>query len=230
MLTIRRSSERGHFDHGWLDTFHTFSFGDYHDPQWMSFGPLRVINEDVVAPGAGFPKHPHRDMEIVTYILSGAIDHEDSSGGKGTIRPGEVQAMSAGRGILHSEYNPSKTEPVHLLQIWIKPRENGLAPRYDQRAIRVGEGSLKLIASADGRDGAIPIHQDAEILAGKLKPGARAEHELKPQRRAWVQMARGSAKVNGSELNPGDGVGITGEPRVTIEPISDAEVLLFDLP
>lgn len=237
MLILRRSADRGHFNHGWLDTYHTFSFGDYHDPAWMGFGPLRVINEDIVAPGAGFPMHPHRDMEIVTYILSGTLEHQDSLGSRGVISPGEIQGMSAGRGIRHSEFNPSRDTPVHLLQIWIEPREKGLPPRYDQRRI-AGDGApspsapdgLRLIASPDGRHGSMPIHQDATIHAAVMKQGSHATHALAPGRRAWVQVARGSITLNNITMSAGDGAGAADEPALAIEAASDAEALVFDLP
>ncbi len=242
MLTLRKSSDRAHFNHGWLDTYHTFSFGDYYDPAWMSFGPLRVINEDVVAPGQGFPTHPHRDMEIITYILSGSLEHQDSLGNRGVISPGELQGMSAGTGIRHSEYNPSRDTPVHLLQIWIEPREKGLPARYDQRRIagtngESGVGGLRLIAAPVGspilrdRRDLMPIYQDASILAGALKTGERASHTLAPNRRAWLQIARGEITLNTTTpMSAGDGAGLTNEPALTIEAKTAADVLLFDLP
>lgn len=241
MIIHRPSAERGHFNFGWLDTRHTFSFGDYHDPKWMSFGPLRVINEDVVAPGAGFPMHAHHDMEIITYVLAGALEHQDSLGNRGVIRPGELQRMSAGRGIRHSEFNASRDEPVHLLQIWIEPRERGSEPGYDQRRIdgpssQLGSGDtggLRLIASPDGRAGTMPIRQDATIRAGALPAGGAggaARLPIAPGRLAWVQVARGSVTLNGVPLVAGDGAGARDEPVLDVWATERAEVLVFDLP
>lgn len=236
MITTRPSSARGHFDHGWLDTYHTFSFGDYHDPKHMAFGPLRVINEDFVAAGAGFPTHPHRDMEILTWVLEGALEHKDSSGGSGVIRPGDLQRMTAGRGVTHSEFNHSKAEPVHLLQIWIFPEERGLTPGYEQKRFDLKPGALTLLASRDGRDGSVTIRQDASVYGARLDAGQKATLELKPGRRAWVQMARGGATVNGQRLAQGDGAAIEDETRVVIEGGAgggdggQVEALVFDLP
>jgi len=232
MITIRRSKERGHADHGWLDTFHTFSFADYWDPQSMGWGPLRVINEDFVAPGTGFPTHAHRDMEIITYVLEGALQHKDSLGTGSVITPGEVQRMSAGTGVRHSEFNASKTEPVHLLQIWIEPARTGIAPGYEQKtfAEATRRGRLRLIAAPDGRDGAVTIHQDATVYATNLDRGERVQHTLAPGRLAWLQVARGALLLNGERLAQGDGAAIQSEPTLTIEALEPAEALLFDLP
>lgn len=227
MITIRRSDERGHFDHGWLDTRHSFSFGDYYDPEHMAFRSLRVINEDVVQPGQGFGKHPHRDMEIITYVLKGELEHKDSLGGGGVVRPGDVQRISAGSGVFHSEFNASKTDAVHLLQIWIMPETKGLEPRYDQKRFEDLDGLLRVIASKDGRDGSLSLYQDAVVLAGRL--GAPARHELAPGRHAWVQIAQGRARVNGETLGQGDAAAISDEGAVTIEPAGACEVLVFDL-
>lgn len=231
MLTVRKSSERGHAHHGWLDSFHTFSFAGYRDPGWMGFGPLRVINEDRIAPGAGFPAHRHRDMEIVTWVLSGALEHKDSLGNGGVIRPGEVQRMRAGRGIAHSEYNASATEPVHLLQIWIEPDAHGLEPGYEQTAFAPAslQGQLRLIASNDGRDGSVTLHQDAAIRAGRLAAGEHATLTLAPGRRAWLQVARGRVKVQGAPLEAGDAVAVRFESAVDIEALEASEVVSFDL-
>jgi len=231
MITIRKSEDRGRGEHGWLDTRYTFSFADYHDPQHMGFRALRVINEDIVAPGAGFPTHGHRDMEILTYVLSGAIEHKDSLGTGEVLRPGEVQRMSAGTGVEHSEFNPSRDEPLHLLQIWIVPERRGLPPEYEQRAFPEIErrGRLRLLAARDGRDGALAIHQDVDLLGALLEPGERVEHVLRPARHAWVQVARGSSRVNGALLRQGDGAAISGERAVSVESSEASEILLFDL-
>jgi redox-sensitive bicupin YhaK (pirin superfamily) len=231
-LALRRAADRGHFDHGWLDTFHTFSFGDYYDPENMGFRRLRVINEDVVAPATGFPTHPHREMEILTYVLEGALAHRDSSGGGGVIRPGEVQHMTAGTGIRHSEANPSPTEPVKLLQVWIEPTNYGRPPSYEQKAFPVVDRTnrLRLVASPDARDGSLGLETDANVYASVLEPGAKVAHENGPERHVWVQVARGSIAVNGLEMDAGDGVA-TSEPG-SLELVagpSGAEILLFDL-
>jgi redox-sensitive bicupin YhaK (pirin superfamily) len=232
MITIRKAKDRGHADHGWLDTYHTFSFADYRDPRHMGWGPLRVINDDRVAPGTGFPTHAHRDMEILTYVLEGALEHRDSLGTGSVIRPGEVQRMSAGTGVRHSEYNASKTEPVHLLQIWIEPARVGIAPGYEQKAFGEAErrGQLRLIAAADGRDGAVTIHQNAAVYATTLERGERVEHALAPGRLAWLQVARGALLVNGERLAEGDGAAIDKERRLSLAALEPAEALLFDLP
>jgi quercetin 2,3-dioxygenase len=232
MITIRKAKERGHADHGWLDTFHSFSFADYWDQRHMGWGPLRVINEDRVAPGTGFPTHAHRDMEIITYVLEGALEHRDSLGTGSVITPGEVQRMSAGTGVRHSEYNASKTEPVHLLQIWIEPARTGIAPGYEQKTFAEAErrGRLRLIAASDGRDGAVTIHQNAEVYATTLARGQRVEHALAPGRLAWLQVARGALLFNGERLGQGDGAAVASERSLTIEALETAEALLFDLP
>jgi hypothetical protein len=232
MITIRKAKERGHADHGWLDTSHTFSFADYWDPRHMGWGPLRVINEDRVAPGRGFPTHAHRDMEIITYVLEGGLEHRDSLGTGSVIRPGDVQRMSAGTGVRHSEFNASKTEPVHFLQIWIEPARTGIAPGYEQKTFTEPErrGTLRLIAAADGRDGAVTIHQDAAVYATTLARGGRVEHTLAPRRLAWLQVARGTLLLNGERLEQGDGAAIDNERRLEIEALEPAEALVFDLP
>jgi len=232
MLTVRKSAERGHAHHGWLNSFHSFSFAGYHDPDWMGFGPLRVINEDRIAPGGGFPTHSHQDMEIVTWVLAGALEHQDSLGNGGVIHPGEVQRMRAGHGIAHSEFNASASEPVHLLQIWIEPDANGLAPGYEQIAFAPDSlrGRLRLIASRDGRDGSVTIHQDAAIHAGRLAPGDRATLTLAPGRRAWLQVASGRVKVRGLPLDAGDAVAVRFESAIDIEALDASEVIGFDLP
>jgi len=229
--TIRRARDRGHADHGWLDTWHTFSFSDYYDPKFMGFRALRVINEDFVAPGQGFPTHPHRDMEIITYVLEGALQHRDSLGTGSIIRPGEVQRMSAGTGVRHSEANPSADEAVHLLQIWIEPATKGLAPSYEQKAFAEADkrGRLRLVASPEGADGSVTIHQDARVYATVLAPGETVSHSLEPGRHAWLHVARGSLTLNGEHLGPGDGAAITGPRPLTLVGDKDAEVLVFDL-
>lgn len=231
MIQVRPSAERGQTRLAWLDGKHSFSFNRYYDPKHMGFRSLRVINDDRVAPGGGFGKHPHQDMEILTWVLDGALAHEDSTGSAGVIRPGDAQKMSAGTGIFHSEVNESKQAPVHLLQIWIEPAEEGLAPAYEQTHFPVEErkNKLRLIAAPDGREGAVTMHQDAEVYAGIFEPGAKAEHALKPGRYAWVQVARGAARLNGVELQEGDGAAVSGEERLVVEAAAPAEVLLFDL-
>ncbi|HEX9492484.1 MAG TPA: pirin family protein [Thermoanaerobaculia bacterium] len=228
MIRIRKGKDRGHFDHGWLDTYHTFSFADYYDPEYMGFRALRVINEDRVHPGRGFGTHSHRDMEIVTYVLEGELQHRDSMGTGSIIRPGEVQRMSAGTGVLHSEVNPSRDQSVHLLQIWLLPDRRGLKPEYEQKAFPAEEraGRLRLVASPDGSDGSLTIHQDAKILAGTIRDSV--QYDLQPGRYAWLQVARGSLDLNGQTLNAGDGAAIENEPALTLRG-KDAEVLLFDL-
>ncbi|MEW6497567.1 MAG: pirin family protein [Cyanobacteriota bacterium] len=231
MLTIRKAEDRGHANHGWLDTYHTFSFANYYDPKHMSFRSLRVINEDWVSPDAGFGTHGHRDMEIITYVLEGALEHKDSIGNGSVIEPGDVQRMSAGTGIRHSEFNHSQTETVHLLQIWLLPDTQGLQPSYEQRNFSPAKtpGKLQLVAARDGREGAVTVHQDVELYAGVLKEGDRTSHTLKPQRHAWVQVARGAITLNGVPLNTSDGAAISEETEVTIAATQDAEILLFDL-
>jgi quercetin 2,3-dioxygenase len=231
MIMIRKSQERGHFDHGWLNTYFTFSFADYYDPQHVHFRTLRVLNDDRVAAGAGFPEHPHRDMEIVTYVLDGALEHRDSMGNGSLIRPGDLQYMSAGSGVTHSEFNASKTEPVHLLQIWMFPEKKGMKPAYDQKNFprEDKQGKLRLVASPDGREGSVTIRQDNELYATVLGAGESVRHELKPERHAFVQVARGSVKLNGTKLVEGDGAAISEEKAVELTGVKDAEVLLFDL-
>ena len=228
MLQVRHRDERGHFDHGWLNTYHTFSFDRYYDSQHMGFRALRVINEDRVAPAQGFGTHPHRDMEIITYILEGALEHKDSMGTGSIIRPGEVQRMSAGTGITHSEFNPSKSEPVHLLQIWILPEARGIKPSYEQKQINRGEmkGKLRLIASREPSDDGVRIHQDVRLY-GTILNGDAVRHQLEPGRYAWVQIVRGSVDVNGAALAAGDGIAISDEPQLTLS--GNGEALLFDL-
>ena len=231
MVTIRKAGERGHFQHGWLDTYHTFSFADYHDPKWMGFRSLRVINEDRVAPGQGFGTHPHRDMEILTYVLEGGLRHRDSMGNGEVIHPGEVQRMTAGTGLTHSEFNDSKTEPVHLLQIWIFPEKKELAPGYEQKFFADDEkrGRLRLVASPEASDGSVKIHQDARVYALLLGAGEEVTHRLAAGRAAWVQVARGSVTLNGARLEAGDGAAVSDESAVKLAGMKDAEVLLFDL-
>ncbi len=231
MITIRKSQERGHFDHGWLNTYFTFSFADYYDPQHVHFRTLRVLNDDRVAADAGFPEHPHRDMEIVTYVLEGALEHRDNMGNGSVIRPGDVQYMSAGSGVTHSEFNASKTEPVHLLQIWMFPEKKGMKPAYDQKnfAREDKQGKLRLVASPDGREGSVTIRQDNELYATVLGAGESVRHDLKPKRHAFVQVARGSVKLSGTKLGEGDGAAISEEKTVELTGVQDAEVLLFDL-
>ncbi len=231
MINIRRAKERGHFDHGWLNTYHTFSFDQYYDPRYMGFRQLRVINEDFVAAGRGFPTHGHRDMEIITYILEGALKHEDSMGNGSVIRPGDVQRMTAGTGVRHSEKNASETERVHLLQIWILPHTVDLEPGYEQKAFSEDErrGQLRLIASEDGRDGSVRLNQDVGLFASILPAGREVEHAMDQNRYAWVQVARGSIAVNGENAEQGDGVIASGESSLKIKAQDDAEILLFDL-
>jgi redox-sensitive bicupin YhaK (pirin superfamily) len=232
MMEIRRSADRGKADHGWLHSAHTFSFADYHDPQHMGFGPLRVINEDRVAPGQGFGTHGHRDMEIISYVLSGALEHKDSLGTGSVLHYGDVQRMSAGRGVTHSEFNHSPAEPVHFLQIWIMPNVQGIAPGYEEKHFDVASkiGHLRLIASPDGRNDSVLIHQNAQVYAAILDGADRAAHQLAPGRRAYVQVARGALDVNGARLATGDGMKIDEPGLVALDQAQDAEVLLFDLP
>lgn len=231
MIEIRPAAARGHADHGWLNTWHSFSFADYYDPNNMGFRSLRVINEDFIAPAMGFGMHPHRDMEIITYVLEGAIRHKDNLGNGSVIVPGEVQRMSAGTGIVHSEFNGSESEQAHLLQIWIMPDKRGAEPGYDQRPFPKTEidGRLRLVASRDGRDGALSINQDVDLYASSLEAGTRLEHRLAPGRHAWVQVARGGLNINGTALAAGDGAAISDEERLAIEATESAEFLLFDL-
>jgi redox-sensitive bicupin YhaK (pirin superfamily) len=232
LTEIRKSGDRGFADHGWLRSYHTFSFADYYDPRHMGFGPLRVINEDRVAPGQGFGKHPHRDMEIVSYVLAGALQHRDSMGTGSVIRPGDVQRMSAGTGVFHSEYNPSRDEGVHFLQIWIEPSSRGIEPSYEQKHFTDVDkrGRLRLVASPDGADGSVVIHQDARVHAALLNGEERVEHAIGQGRRAYVHVARGRVTVNGHALEAGDALKASGEQRIVLEQGDAAEVLLFDLP
>ncbi len=231
MITIRRSDDRGHAQHGWLDSRHTFSFAEYHDPKQMGFRALRVINEDRVQPAAGFGTHPHRDMEILSYVLEGALAHKDSLGTGSTIRPGDLQRMSAGTGVTHSEFNGSSTEPVHFLQIWLLPEEPGIPPSYEQKHFDAAErrGRLQLVASRDGRQGSLTIHQDVAVYDGLLKAGERAEVSLGKGRHAWVQVTRGSVKLNGQLLAAGDGAAVSAEPGLALEGVQEGAVLVFDL-
>ena len=231
MITVRPSKDRGSAKYSWLDSRHTFSFGDYYDPKHMGFGDLRVINEDRVAPGGGFPTHSHRDMEIVTYVLEGAVAHKDSTGTSSIIKAGDVQRMSAGTGISHSEYNASQTEPVHFLQIWLIPNQTGLQPGYEQRsfALRNNSGSWVLAASRDGRDGSVKIHQDADLYLAALSQGRQSSYRLKPGRQSWVQITRGAATLNDIPLSAGDGASVSKEESLEIASSEGSEVLLFDL-
>jgi redox-sensitive bicupin YhaK (pirin superfamily) len=231
MITIRKSEARGRFDHGWLDTAHTFSFGSYHDPRHMGFRSLRVLNEDRVRPGAGFGAHPHRNMEILTYVISGALSHEDSEGNRTTITPGILQRMTAGSGIVHSEMNRSRDEPVHFLQIWIEPSEVDLPPEYEEGdfAELLRSGALRLLASGDGRGGSLHIHQDADLYAARLPAGARLVHDLRTGRGAWLQVVDGALRVNGQALAAGDGAAAEAEERLALETGEATEIVLLDL-
>ena len=232
MLSLRRSEERGHADHGWLDAHHTFSFADYHDPDWMGFGPLWVLNQDRVAPGQGFAPHDHHDMEIVTWVLEGTLQHRDSMGHGSLIRAGEVQFMSAGTGVTHSEMNPSPDTPVHLLQMWVRPARRATSPRYGQRAIPAAarRGRLALAVSPDGRDGSLPIGRDASLFVGLFDGDESARHALAPRRLGWLHVARGEITANGEPLGPGDGLGLTHEAQLEVSAGRDAEVVFWDLP
>jgi redox-sensitive bicupin YhaK (pirin superfamily) len=232
MLTVRKAEERGHANHGWLDTWHTFSFADYQDPRHMGFGPLRVINDDTVQPGRGFGTHGHRDMEIITYVLEGAVEHKDSMGNGSIIRPGNVQRMSAGTGVRHSEFNPSQDERVHFLQIWIEPKINSVNPGYEEKQFGPAEkkGQLRLIASPDGREGSVTIHQDAYVYASMLDGKDAVTHRPAPGRCVYVHVARGAVKVNGNALKVGDGARIENETSIELKDARETEVLLFDLP
>lgn len=231
MITFRDRMARGQSRTGWLDSRHTFSFSDYHDPAQMGFRSLRVLNEDRVVPGAGFPRHSHKDMDIVSYVLAGELEHKDSLGNGAVIQPGDVQRMTAGTGILHSEFNPSKTAPVHFLQIWIIPDRAGLPPSYEQKAFPAAErsGRLRLVAAPDGRDGAVTLHQDARLFVADLAAGQSAAHQLGRGRGAWLQVARGIIALNGTEMREGDGAAVEDEPSMVIAADTDAEILLFDL-
>ena len=231
MLAIRKANDRGHFDHGWLNTHHTFSFGDYYDPRQMGFRSLRVMNEDRVAPGMGFPMHGHRDMEIVTYVLSGALQHKDSLGHGEILRPGEFQHMSAGSGIRHSEFNPSESDSVHLYQIWLLPREQGLSPSYGQKAFDPAgrQNQWQLVASPDGSEGSLPIQQDARILLANLDAGGELSRNISTGRHAWLQVLRGSIRLGDTTLSASDGVAISNETSVSLTAPEAAEVMFFDL-
>jgi redox-sensitive bicupin YhaK (pirin superfamily) len=232
MNTVRRSGERGYADHGWLKSYHTFSFADYYDPEHVEFGPLRVINEDRVAPGAGFGTHGHRDMEIISYVLEGELAHRDSLGSGSVIRPGDVQRMSAGRGVRHSEFNNSQEEQAHFLQIWIQPNVFGIEPEYEEKRFTTEEkrGRLRLIASENGADGSVRIHQDARVYAGLFDGAERAELALEPKRRAYVHVARGTIAANGEVLKAGDALELTDAKILVLSDGKEAEVLVFDLP
>ena len=231
MITIRKSDDRGHADHGWLDTRFTFSFADYYDPEHVHFRTLRVMNDDRIAGGGGFPTHPHRDMEIVTYVLEGALAHKDSMGNGSVIRPGDVQYMSAGTGVAHSEFNASEKDTVHLYQIWMFPDKKNYTPMYDQKHFSEGDkrGKLRLVVSPDGREGSVKIRQDNQLYATVLAPGESVKHALKKDRHAYVQVARGSVTLNGQALEAGDGAAISAEKSLELTGVKDAEVLLFDL-
>lgn len=231
MVTIRKSNERGASNFGWLDSKHTFSFGHYYDPMNLGFGKLRVINEDIVEGGAGFGTHPHDNMEIISYVLEGALAHKDSIGTGSVIRPGDVQRMTAGTGITHSEFNASGNDPVHFLQIWVLPEERGLKPSYEQKSFPVEErkGRLQLVGARDGRDGALTIHQDLDLFVANLDKGNEVSHALRPRRKAWVQVTRGDVTINGTAVGQGDGAALTEESEIRIVANDNAEVLLFDL-
>jgi quercetin 2,3-dioxygenase len=232
MIVLRRGDERGYADHGWLKSFHSFAFADYYDEDHVEFGPLRVINEDRVAAGAGFGTHSHRDMEIVSYVLAGQLAHKDSTGTSSTIRPGDVQRMSAGRGIQHSEFNPSPSDPVHFLQIWIQPNARGIEPGYEEKRFEAADkrGRLRLIASPDRADGSVLLHQDARIFAGLFNGAEQASLSMDPRRRVYVHVARGSIHANSVELAAGDAMKLTDAPELVLDRGLDAEVLVFDLP
>jgi len=232
MITLRPADERGHADHGWLNSYHTFSFANYYDPKHMGFRSLRVLNDDRVAPGKGFGAHGHRDMEIISYVMEGSLAHKDSMGNGSTIRPGDVQRMSAGTGVRHSEKNSSPTEAVHLLQIWILPHTVGLDPSYEQKAFTEDDrrNNLRLIASSDGKEGSVVIHQDASLYASIIEQGANVTHLMPETRYGWLQVARGAVDVNGEPADQGDGAVIVGESKIEIAAREPAEILLFDLP
>jgi len=230
MMNIRKANERGHAEHGWLDTYHTFSFADYYDPQWMGYRSLRVINDDLVMPGQGFGLHPHRDMEIITYILSGSLEHKDSMGNGRVIRTGDIQYMAAGTGVRHSEFNPSNDEAVHLLQIWIQPDRTGVKPRYAEKSFaNAAAGKLNIVTSKTGRDGSIAIHQDADLWLAKLDAGNRVTHTLAPGRHAWLHVAEGEVSLNGKKVQGGDAAAISDETALELSATKPAQVLLFDL-
>ncbi len=231
MIQVRPSEERGHFDFGWLNTYHTFSFGDYYDPEHMGFRALRVVNEDRVQPDQGFGTHPHSNMEILTVVLEGALQHKDSMGNGSVISPGDIQRMSAGTGVTHSEFNPSSREGVHFYQIWLLPERKGIPPGYEQKAFTEKEkqGRLLLVASGEGKDGALKIHQDAKLFLSSLKSGESVTHALKPNRHAWLQVAKGLISLNGRELKAGDGAAVSEETALEVKAQNESEILLFDL-
>jgi redox-sensitive bicupin YhaK (pirin superfamily) len=230
MMTIRKANERGHADHGWLNSYHTFSFADYHDPQWMGFRDLRVINDDTVAAGMGFGQHPHRDMEIISYVLDGELEHRDSMGNGRIIKPGEFQYLAAGSGVVHSEYNPSKRNPVHFLQIWIQPDKREAKPAYGEKADpQATPGRLNLVASKSGREGSLRINQDADLWLARFSNGETVTHELKPKRHAWVHVAEGGVTLNGQPLNGGDAAALSSESKLELAGQGKAQVLVFDL-
>lgn len=231
MIAIRQANDRGVASFGWLESRHTFSFGHYYDPQFMGFGPLRVINEDKVKPGQGFGTHGHSDMEIISYVLDGALEHKDSLGTGSIIRPGDVQRMTAGTGVRHSEYNASSTDPVHFLQIWILPERDGLEPSYEQKAFSAEEkrGQLRLVGSRDGRDGSVTIHQDVNLYSALLDSAEVITYELDEDRKGWVQVAQGSLELNGEVLSAGDGVAVSGPSPLEFKGLDNAEILLFDM-
>ncbi|HLX94255.1 MAG TPA: pirin family protein [Verrucomicrobiae bacterium] len=230
MMMIRKANERGHADHGWLNSYHTFSFADYHDPQWMGFRDLRVINDDTVAAGMGFGQHPHRDMEIISYVLDGELEHRDSMGNGRIIKPGEFQYLAAGSGVVHSEYNPSKRNPVHFLQIWIQPDKRGAKPAYGEKAyLDTTPGRLNLVASKSGREGSLRINQDADLWLARFRNGETVTHELKPKRHAWVHVAEGGVTLNGQPLNGGDAAAVSDESKLELAGQGKAQVLVFDL-
>jgi redox-sensitive bicupin YhaK (pirin superfamily) len=231
MFALRRAQERGHANHGWLNSYHTFSFGDYYDPRHMGFSNLRVINDDTVSPSGGFGTHGHRDMEIISYVLQGALEHQDSIGNGSVIRPGDVQRMSAGTGVTHSEFNASDAEPVHFLQIWVLPEHDGLQPSYEQKTFSADKkrGQLRLVGSRDGRGGSVTIHQDVDLYATLLGDGDSLSRVLAAGRKGWVQVAQGSAVLNDQQLYPGDGVAIEGPATIVLTGVSEAELLLFDM-
>jgi redox-sensitive bicupin YhaK (pirin superfamily) len=229
-MKIRRANERGHANHGWLDTYHSFSFANYYDPKWMGFRSLRVINDDLVMPGEGFGTHPHRDMEIITYMLSGALEHKDSMGNGRVIKAGEAQYMSAGSGVMHSEFNPKKDEAAHLLQIWIQPEQKGAAPRYAEKSLASAEtGQWHLITSKTGRDGSMAIRQDADLWLAKLEPGQKVERSIESARHAWLHVAEGKIELNGRQLAGGDAAILDGNEKLELSALERGQVLLFDL-
>jgi len=231
MITLRKAQDRGHAEHGWLDSWHTFSFADYHDAQHMGFRSLRVINEDRVAPGKGFPTHSHRDMEIVTYVLDGALEHRDSMGNGSVMKSGDVQRMTAGSGVGHSEFNASRTEPVHFLQIWLLPERRNLEPGYEQKSFSKSDlqGKLRVVASREGASGSVLVHQDVTVLVGTFSAGEQEKYQLAPGRHAWLHVARGKLRVNGQDLDAGDALQVSDEAALELSGVKDAEVLLFDL-